>query len=543
MSILKGLWSFLSDPLHRTRAVLVSLGAVLASGFFITAIYAWEFTSTPQFCGTTCHTMPAEYSAYQRSPHARVDCVNCHVPKGVNSAVAQKISDVSHVIGIVFHNYETPIVAQSLRPAREVCERCHWPEKFYGDKIRKIVRFLPDEKNTEVDTYLIMKTGGGTSRVGKGYGIHWHIENQVEYITTDRMKQSIPWVRVTFPNGKQVEYLDATTNLTKEQIERSPKRQMDCMDCHNRASHYLKSPDLSMDEALASGQIDKTLPEIKKKGVEVLEAKYSSLTERLKAIDALEDFYRTNYPQVYAEKSAAIKEAIAFIKQIEVNTDFPQLQVDWRTYPNNVGHKEFPGCFRCHDGKHIAQGAPDLPPERLSIRLQCNICHSIPETVAAGQQPQFTSIIPKPEPAYHARGDWMARHPKQLDATCATCHGEIRYSARPTLENQSFCANISCHGTGWKKYIALIDINVPGQVPLPSPIVPPSPTPTMPAAGPTPIPSKPAAQPASGSPALPSDHAGRTPETCLVCHGPSGLKPLPVSHAGRTAEACLACHK
>jgi len=131
----------------------------------------------------------------------------------------------------------------------------------------------------------------------------------------------------------------------------------------------------------------------------------------------------------------------------------------------------------------------------------------------------------------------MARHPKQIDATCVACHGEIRYSAQPTLENQSFCANISCHGTGWKKYVALIDVSIPGQAPLPTPAVPlslPSPTATVPATGQT---------PASEPPPIPSDHAGRTQETCLVCHGPSGLKPLPASHAGRAAEVCLVCHK
>ncbi len=129
MGLLKRIWAFLSDPRLLRRAVLVLAGFVLASAFFVGAIYAWEFTSTPQFCGTTCHTMPAEYSAYQRSPHARVDCVNCHIPKGVNSAVAQKLSDVRHVVDITLNRYETPIVVRSLRPAREVCERCHWPEK------------------------------------------------------------------------------------------------------------------------------------------------------------------------------------------------------------------------------------------------------------------------------------------------------------------------------------------------------------------------------------------------------------------------------
>ncbi len=529
MGVLKGIWQFLSDPAHRRRGAFMLLGAFLATGAFVTVVYAWEYTSRPVFCGTTCHTMPPEYNAYQRSAHARVDCVTCHVSKGVNSAVMEKVADMRHVILFAFRSYETPIVIKSLRPAREACEHCHWPQKFYSDRVVKIARFAQDDKSTELDTYLILKTGGGTVRAGQGYGIHWHVENDVEFVSTDEFKQSIPWVRATFPDGKVVEYFDDDAKISKAEAAKLEKNRMECIDCHNRTAHFIKSPENLVDEALASKVIDVSLPAIKRKAVEALN---TPVETRAKAIDALEDYYRITYPQVYAANKQAVQSAVASLRKMDAETSFPDLQGSWKTYANNVGHKEFPGCFRCHDGKHIAQST-DVPAERLSIRLQCNVCHSIPETVIAGQQPKFTAIVPQIEPAYHRRSDWMSRHPKQVDATCSACHGEIKYSAKPAADNQSFCANISCHGAGWKKYIGLVEIQSPGVPPLP-----------VPGAAPGGLPGQPANPTGPGGvPFLPANHTGRTADSCLLCHGTAGVKPVPASHAGRTGETCLGCHK
>lgn len=529
MGVSNRFWQFLTDPAHRRRAALVLLGAFLATGAFVTAVYAWEYTSQPVFCGTTCHTMPPEYDPYQQSSHARVACVTCHVSKGVNTAVMEKITDIRHVILFTFKAYETPIRIKALRPAREACENCHWPEKFYGDRVNRLVHFQSNAQNTELDTYLIMKTGGGAVRVGKGYGIHWHVENKVEFVATDDQGQSIPWVRATFPDDSVVEYFDSDAKLSQSALSKMTVQTMECVDCHNRAAHRIKSPEALIDDALASKLIDRTLPEVKAKSVEALLAPVET---RQRSIQGLDEFYRTKYPDVYGQKKSAITSAIALIKQLDAETSFPDLQENWKTYPTNTGHKDFPGCFRCHDGKHITTDT-NVAPERLSIRLQCNICHTIPETVIAGRVPQFTAIVAATEPAYHYRTDWMARHPKQVDASCVACHGEIKYSANPTPDNQSFCANVSCHGTGWKKYISLIEIQNPGMPPLPSQgggAPPVSTTPVTPS-GP------------GGIPGIPADHAGRAADSCLVCHGPSGVRPVPASHSGRTTSTCTGCHK
>lgn len=535
------------------RALLGAvIGATLASLVFISVVYAWEYTSTTAFCGTTCHTMPVEYVPYQRSAHARVDCVNCHLARGVNSAVAQKIGDVRHVIGTIFHNYEDPIVTTSLRPARDVCEKCHWPEKFYADKLRTLARYQADETNTETRTFLIMKTQGGSPRAaGQGRGIHWHVSSEVWYIATDRFKQQIPWVEVIEPDGKRVQYLDAEEPLTPSQIEQATKRRMDCIDCHNRVSHLLRSPNSALDNALAEGRIDSSLPNIKAKGVELLSSKETRRGARDQAIADLENYYRTQLPQVYATKRAAIQTAIQVLLQIDRETFYPERLVSWETYPDNIGHKEFPGCFRCHDGKHISADTT-LPPEKHAIRLQCNLCHSIPVVASPGERfdPYRSVLTAGAEPASHTRGDWMARHGKSLDSTCQTCHGEIKYNPKPTLQNQSFCANVGCHGQGWAKYVKLIVVQEAGTpvAPPPAPATP-SPTPgtVAPPAAPTPTSVVPtptvAAKP--GGKVKPSPHPPDWPKECLICHNPAGggPKPAPADHAGRSNEMCLVCHQ
>ncbi len=525
----------LRQPRMRRRAVLVGGTALVMIVLFMGVVYAWDYMSTPAFCGTTCHTMPVEYPAYQRSPHARVDCVNCHIGKGVNTAIATRIEDSRHVIDVAFTRYELPITVRNLRPSRDTCEKCHWPEKFYGDKIREIKRYQDDEKNTETRTYLIMKTRGGSSRDGLSMGIHWHVEADVYYVATDKFKQDIPWVQVIDKSGKKTEYLDVSSKISAEEIARLPKRRMDCIDCHNRASHLVRSPELSMDNLLALQRIDKSIPFIEKKGVEVLNARYPSPDDAMKAIDGLDGFYRSSYPDTYSKKSLAIKTAIDLLKTTYKETNFPHLEVDWQTYPNNVGHKEFPGCFRCHDGKHLATDTA-VPAERNNIRLQCNICHSIPRTVTEGQPPPHDiPIVTLTEPASHLAGDWMAKHRSQVSPACQSCHGPIKYSPKPDLKDQSFCANVSCHGTGWKKYVSLIEAQ-PSVPTMPPPTPTPAPT-VAPAAGATAT----ATAPAVTAPDIPHTLEGR--DNCLLCHGPGGAKPVPADHAGRANDSCRVCHQ
>jgi hypothetical protein len=145
---------------------------------------------------------------------------------------------------------------------------------------------------------------------------------------------------------------------------------MECVDCHNRPTHTFELPERAVDENLGLGRISPTLPYIRKKAVELLKAKYSSNDEASRVIPAaLAHFYQQCYPAVSSQRSKDISNAGAEIAAIYNRNVFPELKVTWGTYPNNLGHADFPGCFRCHDGSH------STPDKKTTITQDCNTCH------------------------------------------------------------------------------------------------------------------------------------------------------------------------
>ena len=204
--------------------VLGVLSLLLLAG----GTYTWEYTNSPEFCGTSCHTMPPEYTAYLTSPHARVDCVDCHIGKGfIATRITRKAGDLKHITATLFQTYEFPIRADELRPARETCEKCHFPEKFSDDSLREIKRFASDEGNTPTTLYLVLKTGGGSRRLGLGRGIHWHIENKVFYLPLDAEEQVIPYVQVIEDDGSISEYVDVEADFDLETNNTKELKEMD----------------------------------------------------------------------------------------------------------------------------------------------------------------------------------------------------------------------------------------------------------------------------------------------------------------------------
>jgi nitrate/TMAO reductase-like tetraheme cytochrome c subunit len=543
-----------------TLVVLVVVAVTLSAT-------TWEYTNSSAFCGTTCHTMPPEYTAYQISPHARVPCVDCHLGQDtILLTVPRKAKEVSHVVNALTQAYEPPIYVKNLRPARDTCEKCHNPDKFSSDTFVENKRYAQDEENDVTRTFLIVKTGGGTRREGLGRDIHWHIENEVWFYSDDPLKQTIPYVREIGPDGKMTEYFDAEAGLPPDfgrQVEGQLHR-MDCIDCHTRISHLFRSPTDALDEALARQQIDSSIPYIKKKGVEVLEQQYESTGQGLQAVDALDDWYRENYPDYYAENQATVQQAVQIIKDIFTVTVFPNLGVGWQTHPDNSGHLEFPGCFRCHDGKHTS-------PEGQTVRLECNICHSIPEVVEGNMAAPVLSVERPGEPASHRDSNWLARHRYEFDATCATCHD---VSNPGGTDNTSFCSNSACHGTQWK-YVGL-------DAPAIKALVGPPPVPGSGEAHPVPHPIAArtdcrVCHALDGVIPFPDDHTSyednlcidchepimtvgnveleRIPappiphtlegrrDQCLVCHGADAFRPYPADHVGRSTSSCLSCHE
>jgi nitrate/TMAO reductase-like tetraheme cytochrome c subunit len=496
----------------KPRTWFLALGGIFVLFLlFLGGLFAWDYTNSSYFCGTTCHTMPPHYESYLRSPHARVACVECHIGRtSFGVQITRKAVDAQFVWAYATGQYEFPLHAKGLQPARESCEKCHWPEKFSWDTVRQLREFTPDENNSEVTTNLVMKTGGGTERQGLGRGIHWHIENPIDFAYTDDLTQDIPWIQVTNPDGTQTVYTDIENPLTPEQLAALPTRRMDCIDCHNRVSHTFYSPDDALDLYLANNQIDPTIPEIKEKGVELLTPQYESTTAAEATIGNLEQYYQETYPEYYAQNSAVVQNAVRQLQALYPQLHHPDQGLDWTTHPDNIGHKNWPGCFRCHDGKHFTQDRKE------AIRLECNVCHSIPALATAGQSAPAITLERLDEPDSHKTTTWLLEHRTKFDATCQECHDTRNAGGS---DNTSFCSNGACHGTKWT--FAGFDAPALAQI-----IQPPVKQPTDPNAPPSQIP-----HPIGGSP------------DCQICHGlNSNVRPMPDDHEGRTNDVCLACH-
>jgi mono/diheme cytochrome c family protein/nitrate/TMAO reductase-like tetraheme cytochrome c subunit len=461
--------------------------------------YAWDYTNSPPFCGATCHTMPPEYTAYLTSPHARIDCVDCHIGKGfIATRITRKAGDLKHVFATVFRAYEFPIEAHDLRPARETCERCHFPEKFSDDSLREIKRFENDRENTPQTIYLILKTGGGSTRLGEGRGIHWHILNQVYYLPTDSSEQQIPYVRVIEDNGSINEYVDINSGIDPASIDPSQLKEMDCITCHNRITHLVKTPEDTVDQMLSAGLISTEIPDIRKKAIEVYSQIYDTTEKGLNGIAGLSGYYQVYYPEFYSQNKQLVDTAIQMLQYAYGQSVYPEQKSDWNSHPNNVGHKDSPGCFRCHDGKH-------LNAQNQAIRLECNLCHSIPVVAGPTDFVADVEISRGPEPDSHFNQNWISLHHDAFDSTCATCHTTDNPGG---TDNTSFCSNSACHGNVW----TYAGFDAPGLRQILMPQIPPTPTP---------MPEVPAASVTYENTIGPlfTNHCGG-------CHGPGGIQGL-----------------
>jgi len=423
-------------------AVLGALTVSVAYG----SVEAWNYTNSSQFCGTTCHTMPPEYSAYQRSPHARVKCVECHIGRDVvTTQVTRKAGDIRHIVLTVTEDYEFPIYSRAMRPARESCETCHFPQKFSDDSLRQVRHFTEEEVR---NVFLLLKTGGGSAREGLGRGIHWHIENEVYYLPTDRLEQDIPYVRTVDADGNVKEYYDIAADISPEDVAGQKLEKMDCITCHNRITHSMPDPNEAVDQALRRGLLPSDLPDIQEQAVALLSRRYTEYEEAVAEINALDAYYGKNYPVVYVDRLEEIGAAEDTLLEIYDQMVFPEQKIDWQTHPNNLGHIDTPGCFRCHDGKHLT-GTEE------AIRLECNLCHSVPVMAESEELVTEIEVVRGPEPASHTHTSWIALHGDMIDNSCATCHvpadpktDYTELTGKPP-ESDSFCGNSACHATEW----------------------------------------------------------------------------------------------
>lgn len=371
------LWPRLDLNHPQTRAILFAVVVLTPVNLLIVSAAAYkgvEAMDSVEFCGATCHeVMEPEYVAYQNGPHARVKCVSCHIGSGAGWFAKSKLSGTRQVLAVLLNSHSRPIPSpvHDLRPARETCAECHWPSQFHGDKTETRFEFAPDEANSESVTSLRLHVGG-VDATGTPGGIHWHAaeQNVIEYVALDRERQKIGYVRLTTADGETREYY--SEGVTAEQLAAGERRRMDCVDCHNRPSHtFARSAERAVNEAMAAGAISKDLPFAKREAMAALTAPYADRATAARGIaDRVAAFYRDGYPALWTSRQAEIARTVQGVQALHSRNVFPAMKVTFGTHPDNRGHMEFPGCFRCHDEEHKTR-------DGKVISQDCSTCHEV----------------------------------------------------------------------------------------------------------------------------------------------------------------------
>jgi nitrate/TMAO reductase-like tetraheme cytochrome c subunit len=310
----------------RTFQLGLLIGILTMGNITIVSAAAYKsigYMDSSQFCGTVCHSvMSPQYMRYQDSIHSRVECVNCHVGSGAAAFVQYKMAGARQLMMLASNTYERPIppALPSLRPANETCESCHSLQKMEKDRLRVFRHYAEDEESSPKISVLMMHVGNKIHQA--------HVGRNIQYISTDDKRQVIPWVSV---DGKE---------YVAEGEANGTRRTMDCMDCHNRQGHDFLMPPQAVDRAIADGRLDRSRPFTKRDAVLALTGK------------------------------APLENAPEAVQKIYSENVFPQMSITWGTYPNNLGHDAFPGCFRCHDDGHKSKSGD-------TITQDCSTCHEL----------------------------------------------------------------------------------------------------------------------------------------------------------------------
>lgn len=357
----------------RTRRRLLVFGAITVVNVVIIAMASYkgvQVMDRPAFCGSCHSVMDPEFTAYRRSPHARVACVECHIGAGASWFVKSKLSGAWQLVAVTFDLYPRPIPVpvHNLRPARDTCEECHWPSKFVGDRLKVITRHDDDQRSTEKKTALLLKVGGGDA--ARARGIHWHVAPGVEVrYLGDAKRATIGTVELKLPDGTSRTYRSESGPSAPGPD--AAWRVMDCVDCHNRPTHIYRSAEDEVDQALGEGRIDRSLPFARKASLAALKAARGSHAEAAAGIrKALLDFYEKLDPSGFAARKPAVEAAAEEVGRLYGYDVWPSMNITWGTYPSFLGHDAAPGCWRCHDESHVADGG-------RTISQDCGLCHTL----------------------------------------------------------------------------------------------------------------------------------------------------------------------
>ncbi len=349
----------------------VTLGVNLLVGTQAT-YRAIHYMETPQFCGATCHSERPQFVAHQDSSHASVECAECHVAPGQKGWIQSKMNGTRQLWEEVTDTFPKPptagLASGRLVPSDVTCERCHFAEKVVGSRLVVIPSYASDEATSPSYTVLMMLVGG-THMEGIHHS-HFAGGFEIRY-ASDPKRETIPWVE--WRNTKTGETRTYLAEGTKaEQVAGLEKHTMQCVDCHNRATHELYPADRALDRALALGQIPANLPFIKKQALAAVKAEYASHEDAARKIPAaISGFYAQTYPQLAAQRRGEIESAGRAILAVYERNVYPELKVTWGSYPTHLGHTSSPGCFRCHDGSHVTPGG------KSRIGQDCETCHNV----------------------------------------------------------------------------------------------------------------------------------------------------------------------
>ena len=527
--------------------------------FALGGYQAIEAVDASSFCTKTCHTVHyPEAVTYEVSPHSEVTCAKCHVGEGTSNLVISKLKGLKEIVPTITDNYHKPIATplQDRRPSSQTCETCHWSDKFFGDKPLIKTSYAADTNNTRSQFTLVLKVDGGLPEVASG--IHWHATSKVWYLPADDQRKEIIWVATEDAAGNVTEYVDPNRvgDITPELIQ-SKKRQMDCVDCHNRVTHLFRSPDELIDAALTDGSVDVTLPFIKQQGLAALVPQNKNLTEANAKVDAIVEFYKKTYPDLSENQTRGLIKSIAKLKEIAKLTTFSD-GLDWNTHPDNAVHDKpdvewqidwaalasqdkSSGCFRCHgnllkvdslgqqltiaqslNGNNIAQFVKrvnltlaDLPGDKNTTIVITNAGNQTNNQTAGTPAGAYghNGLKADCNTCHYTRQDGTGitplapavPHPTDGLDNCLVCHSPG--AARPFKQTHPWATNDacrSCHQTAPK------------------------------------LKSLPSALP-SEAPAIP--HSTARLDSCLSCHAPTAVKPFPPGHPWSTEATCTACHK
>ncbi len=301
--------------------MICARGKLFRAGSFAAAAAVVAIVGSARFNGEAWRGSGSRQAAHAKSAHARVACPVCH--------------------------------AGAERPSGSVCLDCHPPGKTAGDRLRVVERFSADRENSVARTVF-------RSKRRNIHEAHLRPGVSILYTAADERRQVIPRVEVGDAAAHSEVYEDAAAGALPADAR---THLMDCVDCHNRTAHAFDAPSRALDRVLSDDTLSPSLPFIKRAGLELLLGRYAGRAEVLAGIRAgLARFYREREPETWEKRRAEIGGAAEVLAGI--------YQADWADYPDNLGHTRFPGCFRCHDGRHTSADGAVIPSD-------CRVCHEL----------------------------------------------------------------------------------------------------------------------------------------------------------------------